>query len=149
MTYTNETKITILIAEFYSDITNLLLQGALSIFNAQHIKEENIHIIRVSGAFELPQLAKKVAKTKRPDGILCLGCVIQGETPHFDIVAGESARGLMDVSIQEEIPVTNGILTTDTRDQAIARSGGSKGNKGEDCAKTLLEMIHCFQELEE
>ena len=140
--------IAIIVAEFYKPITESLLDGAVDVFQKAGLTKENYSIYRVSGAYEVPQLANKLLDEHGLDGILCLGCIIRGETPHFDIVANESARGIMNVSLEHSVPVTNGILTTENKDQAIARTTGDKGNKGSECANTLLEMCKLFDKID-
>ena len=147
MTYFNGTKITILIAEFYKEIADSLLHGALSVFKDHHIQEENIHIIRIPGAYELPQLAQKVATTIKPNGILCLGCVIQGETKHFDYVCQGATNGIMSIGLRYNKPATFCVLTDQNEQQSIDRSGGKHGNKGMECAVSCLKMIELNKDI--
>ncbi len=125
----------IVVARFNSSITGKLLEGA-----REALAKAQVDIFHVPGAFELPLAAKMLAQTHRYHGIVALGAVIRGGTPHFDYVAGEAARGLQDVGLQTGIPVAFGVLTTDTLAQAESRSGGKDGNKGFDAAMTAIEM---------
>jgi 6,7-dimethyl-8-ribityllumazine synthase len=128
----------IVVARFNSGITERLLEGAreaLTKAGAQHCD-----VFRVPGAFELPLAAKILANTHRYHGIIALGAVIRGDTPHFDYVAGETARGLQTAALETGIPVAFGVLTTDTLSQAESRTGGKDGNKGFDAAMTAIEM---------
>lgn len=101
----------------------------------------NIEVFKVPGAFELPFGARAAANTGRFDAVVCLGAVIRGETPHFDFVAGEAARGIMDVGLKSGIPVTFGVITADDEHQALARAGGEVGNKGVEAAEAAIEMV--------
>jgi 6,7-dimethyl-8-ribityllumazine synthase len=129
----------IIVARFNGAITEKLLAGACEALSKAHAKPP--HIYHVPGAFELPYAALKLGDGPVDyDAIIALGAVIRGETPHFDYVAGETARGLMQVSLEIGVPVVLGVLTTDTKEQAEARAGGSAGNKGFDAALTAIEM---------
>jgi 6,7-dimethyl-8-ribityllumazine synthase len=125
----------IVVARFNSMITEKLLDGA-----REALAKAQVDIFRVPGAFELPLAAKMLAQTHRYHGIIALGAVIRGDTPHFDYVAGEAARGLQNAALQTGIPVAFGVLTTDTLAQAESRTGGKDGNKGFDAAMTAIEM---------
>lgn len=125
----------IVVARFNSGITDKLLEGA-----REALAKAEVDIFRVPGAFELPLAAKMLAHTHRFHGIIALGAVIRGDTPHFDYVAGETARGLQNVALETGIPVAFGVLTTDTQAQAESRAGGKDGNKGFDAAMTAIEM---------
>jgi 6,7-dimethyl-8-ribityllumazine synthase len=126
----------IVVARFNGDITAKLLEGAKDALTRAHAA--GFDVFYVPGAFELPLAAKRL--TQHYDGIVALGCVIRGETPHFDYVAGEAARGLQQVALDHDIAVAFGVLTTDTHEQAAARAGGAHGNKGFDAAMTAIEM---------
>lgn len=132
----------IVVAEWHSDITNALLLGAQEALKLSKVKPENIHILNVPGTFELPYGAVKLFEKLQPDAIVCLGCVIQGETRHFDFICNAVANGLMQLNIQYKIPVTFGVLTTDTLEQAQERSGGKHGNKGFEAGLTALKSIY-------
>jgi 6,7-dimethyl-8-ribityllumazine synthase len=131
-------KFAIVVARFNSAITDKLLAGACEALT--RAGAESHRVFRVPGAFELPFAAKKLAQRGGFDAIIALGAVIRGETPHFDYVAGEAARGLQQVGLDTGVPVIFGVLTTDTWEQAEARAGGSAGNKGADAARTAIEM---------
>lgn len=128
----------IVVARFNSAITMKLLEGAREALQKANAAGHKVYY--VPGAYELPLAAMKLARRGGYNGIIALGAVVRGETPHFDYVAGESARGLMRVSLDTGIPVAFGVLTTDTMEQAEARAGGSAGNKGFDAAMTAIEM---------
>jgi 6,7-dimethyl-8-ribityllumazine synthase len=132
-------RIAIVAGRFNDHVTRPLLEGA------RHVLEQSgaepAPVYWVPGAFEIPLLAKKLAESGRVDAVVCLGAVIRGDTPHFEYVAGECARGLMDVGLDTGVPVVFGVLTTDDLDQALARAGGSVGNKGEESAQTAIEMV--------
>jgi 6,7-dimethyl-8-ribityllumazine synthase len=110
--------------------------------------EEQVSVIKVPGAFEIPLTAKKLAESGRYDAVICLGAVIRGSTPHFDYVAAEVSKGIASVALESRIPVTFGVLTTDNLEQAIERAGSKSGNKGYDGAMAAIEMVNLFKELE-
>lgn len=133
----------IVTARFNDFITQPLLDGAVQALVNANVPEHNITSVWVPGAFELPQAAKTLAKTGQYDGIICLGCVIRGETPHFDYVCNEAAAGINKVALEENLPVAFGVITTNTVEQAQSRASdadGCVGNKGKDAALTALEM---------
>jgi 6,7-dimethyl-8-ribityllumazine synthase len=134
-------KIAIVAARFNAAIVDELLAGCLRRLNSLGIDAKRITTHRVPGAFELPVAAKALAQTKTYSAIICLGAVIRGDTPHFDYVAGEAARGIQQVAISETLPVIFGVLTTNTEQQARDRIGGSHGHAGERAAEAALEMI--------
>ena len=136
-------RIAVVVARFNSLITDKLKDGALEALAKAHTK--TIRVFTVPGAYELPLAAKVLARTGHWDGIVTLGAVIRGGTPHFDYVAGECARGLQQVMLDTLVPVAFGVLTTDNLDQAEARAGGELGNKGYDAAMTVIEMIRFAQ----
>ena len=142
-----EIKIAIVLSLFNEFIGQKLLEGAISFFKEKNIDEENIDVIKVPGAFEIPLTADKLASLKKYDAIICLGAVIRGDTPHFDYVAGAASKGILQVSLKHALPVIFGILTTDNVEQAIERSGGKHGNKGRNAANTALEMIDLMKKL--
>lgn len=143
-----DARIGVISAKFNYPITKSLTDGALETFSEYGIKEENIDIFWVPGAFEIPFTAKKILKTEKYSGIVTIGAVIRGETPHFDYVAGEAAKGIAKLSLDFETPIAFGILTTDTVDQAWARAGIKGGNKGSEAARVLLEMIHLGNQID-
>ena len=135
----------IVVSRFNSFITERLYQGAMDALTRSGANPDQIDLIRVPGAWEVPLAAAEVARQKRYDAIICLGCVIRGETPHFDYVAGEAAKGVSQVSSATGIPVAFGILTTNTLEQAIDRAGAKSGNKGFDAAMTAIEMANLLR----
>ena len=139
----------ILVARFNSAIVDNLLAGAGDTLKRHGVSDENIMIVRVPGAYELPGVAKKVAARNDIDGVIALGAVVRGATPHFDFVAGECASGLSSVALESGKPVGLGVLTTDTIEQAVERSGTKVGNKGADVAMTALEMVSVLRQLDE
>jgi len=140
-------RITIVVARFNSFVVDSLLAGAVDALKRHGVSDNNITTVRVPGAFELPLVVKKVADRGGVDGIIALGAVIRGGTPHFDYVAGQCASGIATVSRESGIPVGFGVLTTDTIEQAIERSGTKAGNKGVDAAMTVLEMVSLLRNL--
>ena len=142
-----DVKIAIVISRFNDFISSKLLDGALDYLMRQGVYHNQIDIYWVPGAFEIPLVAKKVAKTKKYDGIICLGAVIRGDTPHFNFVAAEATKGIAQVMLSEELPVAYGILTTDNVDQAIERAGTKSGNKGWQAAEAVLEMISLLKKI--
>ena len=139
-------KIGIVVSRFNELITSKLLGGATDALKRHGVKEEDITLMWVPGAFEIPLAAKKLANTKSYDAIITLGTVIRGATPHFDYVCGEVAKGVSQVSIETEIPVIFGVLTTETIEQAIERAGTKAGNKGADAAVSAIEMANLLKE---
>ena len=137
----------IITARFNSFITDRLLTGALDALKRTGAAEDQIEIIRIPGAWEFPITARAVAELKRHDAIICLGAVIRGDTPHFEYVAGEAASGLARVAVDTGIPVAFGVLTTNTMEQAVDRSGAKSGNKGFDAAMTAMEMANMLRKL--
>lgn len=140
-------RIAVVVSRFNEDITGALLDGALSTLREAGLPEEGLTLVSVPGAFELPVTAKALASRGDCDAVICLGAVIRGDTPHFDYVAGEAAAGLMDASLYTGIPIIFGVLTVDTRSQAIDRVGGSEGHKGEEAAATAIEMANLIKRI--
>ena len=134
-------KIGIVVSRWNDSITNALLEGALSTLLAANVNREDIIINEVPGTFELPFGAQRMLKAIKLDAVICLGCVIQGETRHFDFICDATANGIMRVSLDNELPVIFGVLTTNTMQQAIDRSGGLHGNKGIEAAATALQLL--------
>jgi len=141
-------RIGVALARFNQPVTDRLLAGALEAFARHGVAEDAVDVATVPGAFELPLCAQRLAATGRYDAVVCLGAVVRGETPHFEYVASEAARGIADVARRNDIPVAFGILTTDTVEQALARSGGERGNKGYDAAVTALEMVQVLRAIQ-
>ncbi len=133
-------RIGIVVSRFNSDITKKLLIEAEKTLLKKGVERRNIRIVWVPGSFEIPLALQKLVRIRRFDGLIALGAVIRGETPHFDYVAKETARGVMKISLEEGIPVAFGVLTTNNVKQAIDRAGGRHGNKGEEAALTVIEM---------
>lgn len=133
-------KIAIAVGRFNGFLVESLVEGALDALLRHGIQGENITVVRVPGAFELPLTAKRLATSGKFDAIVVLGAIIRGATPHFDIVASESAKGLSKVALDHDIPVINGILTTENIEQTIERAGTKAGNKGFEAAMTAIEM---------
>jgi 6,7-dimethyl-8-ribityllumazine synthase len=140
-------RVAIVVSRFNEDITGALLDGARRELRARNVIDDDVVVAWVPGAFELPLVAKHLAVSGSCDGVVCLGAVIRGDTPHFDFVAGEAARGLQEAALATGVPIVFGVLTTDTREQALDRVGGSEGHKGEEAAATVLEMIELLRRL--
>lgn len=140
-------KITIVISKFNEMITDLLLEGAKKAFLNAGGKESNISLYTVPGAFEIPATVKQVLDNNKPHAIVTLGAVIRGGTPHFDYVAGECARGLMDLSMNSDIPIMFGVLTTDNLQQALDRSGNGTANKGWEVMDAAIQTIATFKDI--
>jgi 6,7-dimethyl-8-ribityllumazine synthase len=136
-----DARIAIVAARFNAHIVDELLNGCLRRLSELKVSEPSIDVHHVPGAFELPLAAKILSRTRRFDAVICLGCVIRGETPHFDYVAGEAARGIQRVALEEAIPVIFGVLTTNTEEQARDRVGGKHGHAGRRAAEAAAEMI--------
>ncbi len=140
-------KFAILVSRFNSIITERLLAGALDALARTGCAEEDIEIVKVPGSWELPLATNEIAAQKKHDGIICLSAIIKGETPHFDYIAAEAAKGLAQASLQHGVPVAFGVLTTGTLEQAIDRAGAKSGNKGFDAAMTAVEMGNLVRQL--
>lgn len=140
-------KIAIVISRFNDFITSKLLEGALDIFLRHEGEEKNISIFKIPGAFEIPLTCQKIASTKKYDGIVALGAVIRGATPHFEYVSNEVTKGIAQVSLKCEIPIGFGVLTTDNIEQAIERAGTKGGNKGGDAMLSLIETIDLYSKI--
>ena len=138
-------KFALVVSRFNDFITEKLLSGALDALIRSGTADEDIEVVKVPGAFEIPLLAKKMAKTKRFDAVICLGAVIRGSTPHFDYISAEVSKGVAAVSMESEIPVIFGVLTVDTIEQAIERAGTKAGNKGWSAAIAAVEMANLFE----
>ncbi len=140
-------KFAILAARFNDFIVDRLISGATDYLRRHGAAEENMTLIRIPGAFEMPVVCKKLAASGKYDGILALGAVIRGGTPHFDFVAGEATKGLAQAALESGVPVGFGLLTTDSIEQAIERAGTKAGNKGVEAAAALLETIRVLKQL--
>ena len=140
-------KFAIVVSRFNSMICERLVEGALDVLKREgEVPEENITLVRVPGAIEIPVVCEKIAQSKKFDAIITLGCVIRGSTYHFEIVANECAKGVTQVSLNHSIPVSNGVLTVDTLEQAIERAGTHAGNKGCEAAPAALEMVNIIKQ---
>ena len=141
-------KIGIIVARFNSFISEKLLEGALDSLVRSGVETDDIDVARVPGAFEIPLVTQKMARSGRYDAVICIGVVIRGATPHFDYVAGEVAKGSAQVMLDTGVPVLFGVLTTESIEQAIERAGTKAGNKGSDVAVAALEMINLMDSLD-
>lgn len=138
-------RIGIVAARFNEFITSKLLGGAVDAFVRHGGDEDKLDVAWVPGAFEVPLVAKKMAETGKYDAVVCIGAVIRGATPHFDMVANEATKGIANVGLQTEVPVIFGILTTDSIEQAVERAGTKAGNKGFDAMNTAIEMVNLLK----
>ena len=144
----NTARFAIVVARFNEFIVESLQEGAMKNLIRHGVPLSNVSIFKVPGAFELPLVARRVARQRECDAIICLGAVIRGATPHFDYVASQCANGIARVSLDEDIPIIFGVLTTNTIEEAIERAGSKSGNKGSDAAMTALEMVSLLRALE-
>jgi 6,7-dimethyl-8-ribityllumazine synthase len=138
----------IVASRFNEFVVDRLVDGAVDALVRHGASEKNLEIVRVPGAFEMPLAVRRLAQTRRYDAIVALGAVVRGQTSHFDIVAGENASGLSRVQLETGIPVGNGVLTTETMEQAIDRAGGKAGNKGAEAALAALEMANLLKRID-
>lgn len=138
-------KFALVVSRFNDFITERLVGGAVDALVRCGAKDDDIDVVKVPGAFEIPLIAKKMAQKKKYDAVVCLGAVIRGATPHFDYVSAEVSKGIAMVSIESEIPVIFGIITTDTLEQAIERAGAKSGNKGFSAAMAAVEMANLIE----
>jgi 6,7-dimethyl-8-ribityllumazine synthase len=142
----NGQKHAIIVSRFNEFITESLLKGALDSLTRHGVKETDITIVRVPGAYEIPLTADMLAKTKKYDSVICIGAVIRGSTSHYDFVAGESAK-VGNIGLQNSIPIIFGVLTTENIEQAIERAGTKAGNKGFEAASTAIEMVNLLKQI--
>ena len=142
-----DVRIAIVAGRFNEFITSKLVGGALDVLKRNDVSEENIDIAWVPGAFEIPLITKKLANTQKYDAIITLGAVIKGSTPHFDYVCAEVSKGVAQISLQSELPVIFGVLTTNNIEETIERAGTKAGNKGADAAFSAIEMINLIKEI--
>ena len=138
-------KFALVVSRFNDFITEKLLSGALDALVRSGAADEDLEVVKVPGAFEIPLVAKKMANTKRFDAVICLGAVIRGSTPHFDYVSAEVSKGVAMIGMESEIPIIFGVITTDTIEQAIERAGTKAGNKGWSAAIAAVEMANLFE----
>ncbi len=143
-----EGKYTLVVGRFNEFVVESLVDGAVDTLKRHGVSEENIRIVRVPGAFEVPLAVQRVAQQKRDDAIIALGAVIRGGTPHFEFVSNESSKGVAQVSLDCGVPIANGILTVNSIEQAIERSGTKMGNKGAEAALSAIEMVSLLRQLE-
>lgn len=137
----------IVVSRFNDFICSRLVEGALDALKRHGASEEQVMLVKVPGAFEIPLAAKKLAISGKYDAVICLGAVIRGATPHFDYVAAEVSKGIANVALESNTPVTFGVLTTDNLEQAIERAGSKSGNKGAEAAMAAIEMANLYKEL--
>ncbi len=140
-------KFGIVVGRFNSFITERLLEGAIDCILRHGGSKENIEIVKVPGSFEIPLTAKKLAKSGKYNAVICLSAVIRGSTPHFDYIANEVTKGIAQVSLETEVPISYGVLTTDTIEQAVERAGTKMGNKGFDAAMVAIEMANVLKSI--
>jgi 6,7-dimethyl-8-ribityllumazine synthase len=138
----------IVAARFNDFVVEPLIRGALDALRRHGVVDKQIDIVRVPGAFDIPIVARKLALAHRHEALIALGCVIRGQTPHFDYVAGECAGGIARIALESGVPIAFGVLTTDTAEQAVDRAGGKAGNKGADAALVALEMANLLRRLD-
>jgi 6,7-dimethyl-8-ribityllumazine synthase len=138
----------IVAARFNDFVVEPLVRGALDALRRHGVADKQIDIVRVPGAFDIPIIARKLALAHRYEALIALGCVIRGQTPHFDYVAGECAGGIARIALESGVPIAFGVLTTDTAEQAVDRAGGKAGNKGADAALVALEMANLLRRLD-
>jgi 6,7-dimethyl-8-ribityllumazine synthase len=140
-------KFGIVLSRFNNFISERLLEGALDALLRSGAEEKDCWVVRVPGAFEIPLATKKMAKSGRYDALICLGCVIRGATPHFDYIATEVTKGIASITLESEVPISFGVLITDSIEQAIERAGTKVGNKGFDAAMSAIEMANLLKEI--
>jgi 6,7-dimethyl-8-ribityllumazine synthase len=140
-------KFGIVVSRFNDFVCERLLSGALDVLIRNGAEDSDIEVLKVPGAFEIPQTARKMALAKKYDAVICLGAVIRGATPHFDYIAAEVSKGVAMIGLESEIPVSFGVLTTDNLEQAIERAGSKAGNKGWDAALAAIEMANLYKEM--
>jgi 6,7-dimethyl-8-ribityllumazine synthase len=140
-------KVAIVVSRWNAFITDRLLEGAIDTLLRHGVADADMVIVKVPGTFEIPLLAQKLAGSKRYDAVICLGCLIRGSTPHFDYIASECTKGIASAMLEHSVPVTFGILTTDSIEQAIERAGTKAGNKGAEAALAAIEMASLIQSL--
>ena len=138
----------IVVARWNDFLTSKLTEGAIDALERLGADENSVEVFKIPGAYEIPLAAQKVAGSGRFDAVICIGVVIRGETPHFDYVAGEAAKGVTNASLQTGVPVLFGVVTTDTLDQAINRAGVKAGNKGFEAAMSAVELVNLYQTMD-
>ncbi|HDM10596.1 MAG: 6,7-dimethyl-8-ribityllumazine synthase [Deltaproteobacteria bacterium] len=142
-----EFRFAVVVSRFNDFVSSRLVEGAMDALLRHGAKEDQVHLVRVPGAFEIPLVAKRLAQSGAYDAVICLGAVIRGATPHFEYVAAEVSKGIANVALDTGVPVTFGVLTTDTLEQAVERAGSKSGNKGFEAAMAAIEMVNLFKAL--
>ncbi|MFC1501345.1 6,7-dimethyl-8-ribityllumazine synthase [Elusimicrobiota bacterium] len=140
-------KFGIVVSRFNEFLTNKLVEGAVDSLVRHGADEKDLETVWVPGAFEIPSIAQKLLNSGKYDAVICLGCVIKGDTPHFDYVAAEVSKGVAQIGLNSAVPVVFGVLTTDTIEQAIERAGTKSGNKGADAAQNAIEMVNLYSQI--
>lgn len=140
-------RVCLVVSRFNSLITDKLVEGAVDALLRSGLSDNEIDVVRVPGSFEIPSTTSRLIASGKYNGIICLGAVIRGDTPHFDYVSAESIKGIAHLSLHADIPVIMGVLTTDTLDQALDRAGAKAGNKGFEAARSLIEMINLYKNI--
>jgi 6,7-dimethyl-8-ribityllumazine synthase len=141
-------RVALVVSRFNSTTSERLLDGAMDCLRRHGAAEKDLTLVRVPGSFEIPLMARKLAKSGKHDAVVCLGAVIRGETPHFDLVAAEVAKGIATAGLETGIPVTFGVVTAENPEQAADRAGGKMGNRGADAAMAAIEMVDLIRRLE-
>ncbi len=141
-------RVGIVVSRFNNLLTSKLLEGAVDCLIRHEADEKNIAVVWVPGSFEIPYAAAKMAHSKKYDAVICLGMLIKGQTPHFDYIASESAKGIAKTALETGMPVIYGMVTADTLEHAIERAGTKAGNKGWDAAEAAIEMVNLYREME-
>ena len=140
-------KFGLIVSRFNNFITQRLMEGAIDTLSRHGVKEEEMEAVWVPGSFEIPYAASRMAGSGKYDAVICLGAVIRGDTPHFDYIASEVAKGIARISLDTGVPTIFGVITADTLEQALERAGTKAGNKGSDAAITAVEMVNLFDEM--
>jgi 6,7-dimethyl-8-ribityllumazine synthase len=143
----NDKKFGIVVSRFNEFVSTKLMEGAVDTLIKHGVSDKDISVIWAPGSFEIPMLAKKMASTGKYDAVICLGAIIRGETPHFDLIAAEAAKGVAQVGLSTDVPCIFGVITTDNLEQAIDRAGTKSGNKGRDAAVTAIEMSNLYSSI--
>lgn len=143
-----EMKVALIVSRFHEAITSRLLQGAVDCLLRHGAQEADLEVVRVPGSFEIPMVARRIAGSGKVDAVVCLGALVRGETPHFELVAAETARGIAGAAESSGIPVVFGVVTAESSDQAAERAGGKAGNRGFDAALTAIEMVDLLRGLD-
>jgi 6,7-dimethyl-8-ribityllumazine synthase len=138
-------KVAIIAGRFNDFVTHRLVDGAVDCLARHGADDASLHVYWVPGSFEIPQLAERLAQSKQFDGVLCLGTLIRGETQHFEVLSSSVVKAIADISLRAPVPVTHGLITADSADQAMDRAGGKAGNKGWDGALALVEMMNIWK----